>query len=197
VTFILASTSRSRARLLAAAQVPFTAIRPAVDEDAAKEALLRRGQGPRAIASALAEAKALAISEGMPGALVLGADQVMEFETKLVNKSADLAEARRQLLALRGKVHHLHTAAVLAEAGQAVWLYASSARLCMRAFSSHFLDDYLAREGEASLAGVGCYRLEGMGAQLFETVEGDYFSILGLPLLPLLAELRQRGVIAT
>lgn len=191
MSLILASASISRARMLRDAGVPFE-IRPAhVDEDAVKESLLAEKAKPGEIAGALAELKALRISANAPGALVLGADQVLDFEGELISKMPDRASAKALLQRLSGKKHELISAAVLARNGAAIWRHTGRVRLRMRAVSETFLDDYLAREGEELLRGVGCYRLEGLGAQLFERVDGDYFSVLGLPLLPLLAQLRE------
>jgi septum formation protein len=132
----------------------------------------------------------------VPDALVLGADQVLAFDGALVSKCASLGEARDLLRRLRGRTHQLISALVLAKAGGAIWRTVETATLKMRDFSDRFLDDYLAAEGEELLKGVGCYRLESRGAQLFERVEGDYFTVLGLPLQPLLAALRQHGIVA-
>jgi septum formation protein len=193
---ILASASEVRARVLKSAGVAFD-IRPAhVDEDAVKESLLAAKAPLRDVADALAELKAVRVSASRPDALVLGADQVLAFEGGLVSKCASLDEARVLLRRLRGRTHQLISALVLAKAGGAIWRTVETATLGMRDFSDRFLDDYLAAEGEGLLKGVGCYRLEGRGAQLFERVEGDYFTVLGLPLQPLLAALRQHGIVA-
>jgi len=194
MNLILASSSRSRSEMLRRAGLEFEAVCPDVDEDAVKEAMA--GSPPQAIADALAELKACAISTKHPEAFVIGADQVLDFEAELVSKSASMAEAAALLRRLRGKSHRLVTAAVLAKAGAPVWRHVEISTLHMRAFSDDFLETYLAREGEGLLAGVGCYRLEGLGAQLFDKIEGDYFAILGLPLLPLLAALRQHYILA-
>jgi septum formation protein len=194
---ILASASAVRAHVLDAAGVTFDVMAAHVDEDAIKESLLALGTPLHGIADALAELKAVRVSSSMPDALVLGADQVLVFEGRLINKCTDLDEACRLLRCLRGKTHKLISALVLAKAGNAIWRHVESAQLWMRDVSDVFLDDYLTAEGQDILKGVGCYRLEGRGAQLFERVEGDYFTVLGLPLLPLLAPLRQHGVIAT
>jgi septum formation protein len=196
MTLILASASESRARILRAAGVPFD-IQPAhVDEDMAKEALLAQGASHAAIADALAELKAVRVSAARPGALVLGADQVGSFDGALLSKCESMDEAAGLLRQLRGKTHELISALVLAKNAAAVWRHTSRARLTMRNFSDAFLGEYLAYEGEALLTGVGCYRVEGPGAQLFEKIDGDYFSIQGLPLVPLLAALRTQGAIA-
>ena len=194
--FVLASASPSRAAILRAAAVPFTIMPAEIDEARLKSEMLSTGTGAAQIAAALAEAKAVAVSRRHADALVLGADQVLEFDGELVSKCADMHAARALLLRLRGKSHRLVSALALAQGGKTVWALGDSATLTMRSFSDGFLASYLSEEGTKLLAGVGCYRLEGMGAQLFESVKGDYFSILGLPLQPLLAQLRQRGVIA-
>lgn len=168
----------------------------AIDEARLKSEMLSTGKEAAQIAAALAEAKAVAVSERHADALVLGADQVLEFDGELISKCADMAAARALLVSLRGKSHRLISALALAQGGKTVWVFGESATLTMRRFSDRFLDSYLSAEGAKLLAGVGCYRLEGMGAQLFESVKGDYFSILGLPLQPLLAQLRLKGVIA-
>ena len=190
---ILASTSASRRALLEGAGVPFTARSPGVDEDAAKAALLGEGLAPRDIADALAELKAVRIRAGE--VLVIGADQTLDLDGELIDKAASLDEARARLLRLRGRSHKLHAAVVVARAGQPIWREVQTATLWMRPFSDAFLDDYLAREGEALLGSVGCYRLEHIGVQLFSRIEGDYFTILGLPMLGLLDLLRRHGVL--
>ncbi len=195
--FILASGSASRKRILQAAGVPFTAVPADIDENRRKDALLAGGTELDRVAVALAEAKALHVSRAWPGALVLGADQALLFEDDLVSKCADLAAARVLLSRLRGKAHRLTSALALAKDGIVRWRHTATSVLHMRDFSDAFLDAYLSTEGEGILGCVGCYKLEGLGSQLFEAVEGDYFSILGLPLQPLLAELRRQGVIAT
>jgi septum formation protein len=197
MNFVLASASASRARVLRGAHVPFVVIPAQIDEDAIKVKLLAANKTVEGVALSLAEAKAIQVSKDRPDDLVLGSDQVLEFDGDLISKCADLAAARRLLLRLRGKQHRLISALALAQGGRVTWTYSETANLKMRAFSDAFLDAYLSAEGSGVLAGVGCYRLEAMGAQLFEGVEGDYFSILGLPLQPLLAELRRRNVIAS
>ena len=188
---VLASASTSRARVLSEAGVTF-AVQPAqIDEDAVKAS----GADGRAVAAQLAELKALAVSASRLGDLVLGADQVLVCAGSILSKAGTVAEAAGQLKFLRGKPHTLISALALAWGGTVVWRHCDEARLRMRDFSDAFLGLYLKAEGEAVLGSVGCYRLEGPGAQLFESIEGDYFSILGLPLLPLLAILREQDVI--
>ena len=191
---VLASKSATRRAVLEGAGAPFEAASSGVDEEAAKTDLLARGANPRQVAEALAEQKALAVSRGRPD-LVVGADQTLEFEGRLYDKVETVEAARERLMALRGKPHQLHSAVVVARGGTAVWRETQSATLTMRAFSDGFLEDYLAEEGEAALGSVGCYRLEGPGVQLFDKIEGDYFAILGLPLMGLLDLLRREGVL--
>lgn len=197
MTLILASASAIRARLLREAGVRF-GVRPAdVDEDAIKQALRRDGVAGEQVADALAEAKARNVSAASPQALVLGCDQVLVCDGRLFDKARDIAEAREILSHLRGRTHHLISASVLVDAGKVVWRYCEQASLTMRAFSDVFLDDYLKDEGKLVLSSVGCYQLENRGAQLFDSIAGDFFCILGLPLLPLLAALRARGLVAS
>lgn len=196
MTFVLASASASRARLLRLAGVAFD-IQPAhVDEDAIKRSLLQERRSAADIADALAELKALRVSMARPDALVLGADQVLDFEGGLVSKCQNLEDARALLRRLRGKRHALKGSLVMAKGGQPIWRHACIANLTMRPFSDAFLDSYVTSEGEGILGSVGCYQLEGRGVQLFERIEGDYFGILGLSLLPLLTVLREHGVVA-
>jgi septum formation protein len=192
---VLASGSPVRACLLQAAGVPFE-VRPAhIDENAAKKALIAEGASPRDVADALAELKALQSSNLDPDALVLGADQVLEFQGECISKSGTIAQAEALLRRLCGKRHRLITAAVLARDGQALWRQVETPSLWMRDFSGAFLRSYLDAEGDAILGSVGCYHLEGRGAQLFARIDGDYFSVLGLPLIPLLSALRDFGVL--
>jgi septum formation protein len=191
---ILASKSAARRAVLDGARVPFEAVGSGVDEDAAKIGLAERRASPRQVAEALAEDKALAVSVGRLE-LVVGADQTLEFQGQLYDKAETLDAARERLKTLRGKPHQLHSAVVVAQAGAVVWRETQSATLRMRDFSDAFLEDYLAAEGEAALGSVGCYRLEGMGLQLFSRIEGDYFTILGLPMMGLMDLLRRRGVL--
>jgi septum formation protein len=192
---ILASKSPARAALLTGAGLIFETAAPGVDEDAAKAALIQDGAGPREIADALAELKAIKVSGKRPG-LVIGADQTLDLDGVLVDKAPDLAAARLQLQALRGRTHVLHAAVVVARDGQPIWRELKSARLHMRDFSDAYLDAYLDREGDHILHCVGGYRLEGEGVQLFDRIDGDYFTILGLPLLGLLDLLRRHEAVA-
>ncbi|HEX8233971.1 MAG TPA: Maf family protein [Caulobacteraceae bacterium] len=191
---VLASTSAARRAMLASAGLSFEAAAPGTDEEAAKARLLAKGASPLKVAEMLAAMKAVEVSEREPG-LVIGADQTLDLDGELIGKAHDLEEARYRLYQLRGRSHRLHSAVVAAEAGQPVWRASDSATLSVRVFSEDFLDGYLERNGERLLGSVGCYQLEGEGAQLFDTVEGDYFTILGMPLLPLLGFLRKRGVL--
>lgn len=194
---ILASRSAARRAMLEAAGVAFEAREAELDEEAAKAGLAGAGFDPRGIAEELAQLKALSIAGG-PGDLVLGSDQVLEQEDGLMlGKPQSLGKAFEQLKGLSGRTHRLHSAAVVAEAGVGVWWSSETAVLTMRPLSDDFLHDYLAREYEAIRWSVGGYRIEGPGAQLFDRIEGSHFAILGMPLLPLLAYLRERGVLAS
>ncbi|MFJ6025446.1 Maf family protein [Brevundimonas sp. NPDC092305] len=179
--------------MLEGAGVPFTVQVADVDEDA-----LKIGHDPAdaaGLAVELARAKALAVSRHDGDAWVLGADQTLAFDGGLVSKARSLEDARTRLSAMRGRTHSLHSGAALARNGQIVWSGVDTAAMNVRNFSDAFLDAYLTAEGEGLLSCVGSYRLEGMGAQLFETIDGDYFTVLGLPLWPVLAELRRAGVL--
>ena len=189
---VLASKSAARRAVLDGAGVPYEAATAGVDEDAVKVGMLAEGANAREIADALAELKAIKISRSRTG-FVVGADQTLEFEGELYDKAQTLAEARARLQALRGKPHKLHSAVVVAKDGAPIWREVVTATLTMRDFSDAFLDDYLAHEGDAALGSVGCYRLEGPGVQLFSKIDGDYFTILGLPLMGLLDLLRRHG----
>jgi septum formation protein len=195
---ILASTSRARREMLAAAGVPFTVEAADVDEPALRKTLLagKPPATPQHIADALARAKAEDVSRRHTSALVIGGDQVLALGNELLTKAKDEAAARATLRKLRGKTHELHSAVALAENGKVKWSHTGTARLKMRDFSDAFLNEYLTRAGDRIQQSVGAYELEGLGVQLFETIEGDYFTILGLPLLQLLAALRAREMIA-
>ena len=193
---VLASKSAARSALLTGAGLTFDTAAPGVDEEAAKAALVADGAGPREIADALAEMKALKVSRRRPEALTIGADQTLDLDGELIDKAPDLATARARLQQLRGRTHVLHAAVVVALDGRPIWRELKSARLKMRDFSGAYLDAYLQREGSHILGSVGCYRMEGEGIQLFERVDGDHFTILGLPLLGLLDLLRRYGAAA-
>jgi septum formation protein len=185
---ILASNSPARQALLTGAALRFETSPAQIDERALEAGLL--GKPPEAVARQLAEAKALDVSRRRPGDVVVGGDQMLAFEGELLHKPDDLDAARRQLDRLRGRLHHLHCGVALAREGELLWSETHSARLLMREFSDAERDAVLALEGEAALRSVGAYRLEGPSVRLFAAIEGDYFTILGLPLLPLLTALR-------
>lgn len=187
---ILASRSPARNALLAAAGLRFASSPARIDERALEARELGKGASIGELARALAEAKALAVSALDPEATVIGADQLLALGDELLHKPADGDAARAQLDRLRGRSHRLVSGLALAQAGTVIWSYVASAELTMRDFSAAERDRILALEGEAALGSVGAYRLEGPSVQLFERIEGDYFTILGLPLLPLLAALR-------
>ncbi len=190
---ILASTSAARHAMLRQAGLDFDAMPPMVDEAALKDGLSDEGTPPRDIADALAEAKAVKLSVKHPSALVIGADQILAIEDGMLLDKPDSPEAARmQLNHLAGKGHRLFSAAVVAAAGVPVWRHVGTVKMHMRPMSQAFIDDYVARNWESVRHCVGCYRIEGEGAQLFTRVEGDYFDVMGLPLLPLLGFLRDR-----
>ena len=193
---ILASQSASRRAMLAAAGVPFRAEPSGVDEEAAKASLA--ALGGRDLADALAELKAVKLSLRYPEAIVLGCDSTVETsDVRLLDKAGSRAESETQLKSLRGTTHRLSSAVVAAQRGQPIWRHVDVARLTMRDVSDAFIATYLDAEWPAIGGCVGGYRIEGLGAQLFNRIEGSHFTILGLPLLPLLAWLRDRGMIAT
>ena len=192
---ILASASAARRAVLDGAGLRFEAVPAAVDEAAIKEGAQAEGILPAEAALMLADAKAERVARRDPEALVIGCDQLLVCEGRWFDKPPDLAAARAQLLALRGRTHDLVTAAVCHRHGGRVWQEVAVPRLTMREFSEDFLDAYLAVEGEHVTASVGAYRLEGPGAQLFARVQGEHAAILGVPLLGLLAFLRRHGVL--
>jgi septum formation protein len=185
---ILASASGARHFILERAGIPHAHEPAGIDEGAIKAAM--PGIAAEDVALALADAKARAVSARRPGAMVIGADQILECEGRWFDKPASAEEAARHLRALRGRTHRLVSAVVAVRDGERRWRHAASARLTMRDFSDEFLRAYLARSGPEILESVGAYRLEGLGPQLFAAIEGDFFTILGLPLLPLLDFLR-------
>ena len=193
---ILASGSAIRKQILDGVGLNYEVIVKPVDEAAIKDSMLAENSRLQDIADALAEAKALRVSRQTDG-FVIGADQIMVMDNQLFDKPKDLGEARERLLSMRGKRHELIGAVVVCENGRPVWRHLSKTKLWVREFSNEFLDWYIEQEGEALMKSVGAYRFEGPGAQLFEKVEGGFFAILGLDLLPVLDYLRVRGVIAS
>ena len=192
---LLASQSRSRRAMLDAAGVPFEVVPAALDEEQAKAGLAAAGFEPPDLAEMLAEMKAKSVADS-GDALVLGADQVLELDDgTMLSKPGSRAQALAQLRRLSGQTHYLHSAAVVVERGERVWGETESVAMDVRPLGEDFLESYLDAEYEAARGSVGSYRIEGMGAQLFEEVEGSHFAVLGLPLLPLLAYLRERGLL--
>ena len=194
---ILASGSRFRRQMLEAAGLQFQVQTATVDETAERSMMTRDNPAiePAEVAMRLAARKAREISGRNPEALVIGADQVLALDRKIYGKPADVRAARAQLLGLRGRTHTLPTAVVLVRGGAVLWEHLGIAELKMRMFSDEFLGAYLRAASGQLTETVGGYALEGLGSQLFERIEGDYFTIIGLPLIPLLAELRRQGVI--
>jgi septum formation protein len=191
---VLASRSESRRAVLAAAAVPVEVLPADIDERAIEA---RAGlKSPGAVALLLARAKACAVADKLPGRLVLGADQTLALGDRLFSKPADLAAARAQLESLRGRTHELHSAIVLARDGAVLFEHCETARLAMRDFSNRFLESYIEAAGLSLTASVGGYQVESIGIQLFERIEGDHFTILGMPLLQLLPYLRREGRLA-
>ena len=197
MSLVLASGSASRKALLTAAGVAFIADPADLEEDALMAGLHARGVDAAMVASELAQQKAILVSRRHPGRTVLGGDSVIAFGGEYLSKCATLEAARALLTRLSGQAHLLVSAAALARDGALLWTHASPCQMTMRDLSPQFLDDYLAQEGSAILSSVGCYHFEGRGAQLFAKVSGDYFSVLGLPLLAVLAQLRKEGLLAS
>lgn len=192
---ILASASPHRRLLLERAGVAVEAFASRIDERAVEAPLVGSGVGPEDIADILAEAKASEVSERFTDALVIGADQTLGLGDALLHKPETMEAARRQLLALSGRTHRLTSAVVLATGGRTLWRHSAGASITFRALTPPEIGRYLARAGEAALSSVGCYQVEGLGVRLIERIEGDLFTVIGLPLLPLLAELRRRKAI--
>lgn len=192
---VLASSSQSRARLLEQAGVAFSVVPARVDEESIKDAMLSEAAKHADIADTLAEIKSLRVSSETPADLVIGADQILSCEGRLYNKPINMDEAGRQLAELSGKTHELMTAVCVAQGGRVIWRHIETAKMSMRRLSDDFSKDYLLKMGDAALYTVGCYQLESLGVQLFDKIDGDYFSILGLPMVPLLAFLRNHEVV--
>ncbi|OJF98433.1 Maf-like protein [Pararhizobium antarcticum] len=194
-SLILASSSPFRRMLMTNAGLTFDWQAAAIDERAIEKPLEDEGASPQDVALVLAEAKARAVGTNCPDAIVIGSDQTMSLGDRVFHKPRDQEDARDHLLSLSGHTHQLNSAVVLTQGGALLWKHVSSARLTMRSLSPAFIDRYLEHVGERALSSVGAYQLEGEGIQLFERIEGDYFTILGLPLLPLLEKLRDLRVI--
>jgi septum formation protein len=194
---ILASASSGRRTMLENAGVAFTVEAASIDEDAVKQSLKVENAAVEHAAETLAELKARRISARHPGALVLGADSMLECEGCWYDKAVSVAEAREHLLSMRGKTHRLVTSAVLVRDEVRIWHHTAVAAMTMRIFSDAWLDGYLARIGERACASVGCYQVEGEGLQLFSRIDGDYYAIVGLPMVAVLDQLRIQGVLAT
>ncbi|WP_176036522.1 Maf-like protein [Brucella tritici] len=192
---VLASKSHFRSALLKNAGIEFSTASADIDERAVEAPLYETGATPEEVAQVLAEAKALDVSEKNPGAVVIGCDQTLSLGDEIFHKPADMEAARRQLLKFSGKTHQLNSAVVLVRDGKTLWRHVSIARMTMRDLDPGFVGRYLGRVGDVALSSVGAYQVEGPGIQLFEKIEGDYFTIVGLPLLPLLAELRKEKLI--
>ena len=192
---ILASKSPFRAMLLRNSGVKFTTQSANLDERGVEAPLYNSGATPEDVALVLAEAKAIDVSESNPSALVIGSDQTLSLGDEVLHKPENMEAARRELLKLSGQTHHLNSAIVLVRDGETVWRHVSVARMTLRDLDPGFIGRHLSRVGDVALQSVGAYQFEGEGVQLFEKVEGDYFTIVGLPLLPLLAELRREGAI--
>jgi septum formation protein len=194
---ILASASGTRAQLLSAAGVTFEIVPAAIDEETLKADWLRKGCSAAEIARGLAEEKARSVGAVWPGRIVLGCDQVLALDGELISKCRTRTDALLLLRRLRAREHELATAAALASDGEMLWHHVDCSQLAMRDFSDTFLNEYLSRSAVAITQCVGCYELEGPGIQLFSRVDGDFFSILGLPLLPLVGELRRLALLNT
>ncbi|GGX39834.1 Maf-like protein [Tateyamaria omphalii] len=192
---VLASGSSIRAQLLQNAGIEFEVMVPRIDEEAVKEALIAEEASPRDIADALAEMKARKVADKVPGAMIIGCDQVLSFDNDLLSKPIDPMDAAEQLRAMRGQRHMLLSAAIIYHEGKPIWRHVGQVRLRMRNVSDAYLDGYIDRNWDDIRHSVGAYQLEAEGVRLFHSIEGDYFNVLGMPLLELLAFLTLRGVI--
>jgi len=196
IPLVLASGSSIRAQLLRNAGVSFEVEKPRVDEDSLKQAMIAEGARPRDIADALAETKAHKISGKHPVSWVIGCDQVVDFKGRLISKPASPEQALEQIGMMRGQSHKLFSAAVIYHQNKPVWRHVAQVRLTMRAVSDDYLADYVSRKWESIRHSAGAYQLEAEGVRLFEVIDGDYFTVLGMPLLEILNFLALRGVIA-
>lgn len=194
-SLILASKSPFRAQLLKNAGLTFGTENADIDERAVEAPLYSSGATPEDVAMVLAEAKALAVSEKHPDAIIIGCDQTLSLGDEIFHKPADLEEAGKNLLKLSGKTHQLNSGIVLVKNGETIWRHVAIAYMTMRPLQPEFIGRYLGRIGDNALSSVGAYQVEGEGIQLFEKIEGDYFTIIGLPLLPLLQKLREESLI--
>lgn len=194
-SIVLASGSPYRRKILEDAGLKLIVKGSQIDERAVEQAVAETGMKPDDLAQIIAEAKAIDVSQNEPGALVIGADQILSLDDQILHKPADMEEARRRLLKLSGRTHQLNSAVVIVKDGEAIWRHLSVAQMTMRELDPGFVGRHLSSVGEIALSSVGAYQIEGKGIQLFEKIEGDYFSIIGLPLLPLLDKLRELGAI--
>ena len=194
---ILASASSSRQQMLRAAGVAFDVVPAEIDEAAVRDAVMAADDGlsPSDVAELLATQKALAVSGGQPGRLVLGGDQILTSEGRVYEKAKSLDELRSTLLALSGKTHQLHSAAALVRDGEVVWSTLANVNVAFRPYDPAFVGWYLGTVGEAALSSVGGYHLEGLGAQLVRRIDGDFFAVLGMPLIEVLGALREHGIV--
>jgi len=192
---ILASASPFRLAMLRNAGIETEAIPSQIDERAVEAAIGNAPVAPDDLARILAEAKAVEVSERHPEALVVGSDQTLSLDDEILHKAVDMEEARRRLLRLSGRTHHLNSAVVVAKGGEPLWSHVAIARMTMRKFDPGFVGRYLSRVGDQVLRSVGVYQIEGEGIQLFDAIDGDHFTIVGMPLLPLIGELRRLGAI--
>ena len=194
-SLVLASASPFRRMLLENAGIAFQAKAADIDERAIEGELERQGSSPEEVALILAEAKARNVGQAFPDDIIIGSDQTMSLGARVYHKPRDMNEARDHLLSLSGQVHQLNSGIVLTRGNDILWKHVSSAQMSVRVLRPEFIDAYLARVGKKALSSVGAYQLEGEGIQLFDKIDGDYFTILGLPMLPLLAKLRDLRVI--
>ncbi|MGE0501184.1 MAG: Maf-like protein [Rhizobiaceae bacterium] len=195
IPIILASGSPHRRAMLENAGLKPTVVRPEIDERAVEAPLLAARTSPEDVALILAEAKAVFVSKRNPDALVIGSDQTLSLGDRLFHKAPDPDAAGRNLLAMQGRTHHLNSAVVIARAGDVIWRHVESASMTMRTLSPAQIGRYLARVGDKALSSVGAYQIESQGIALFDKVDGDHFTIVGMPLLPLLGELRRLGAL--